>query len=230
MNRIRFPKEGKMKKNYMPIVFAGILMMIFLYGCSTFRDSFSNNASSLPPNPEVGQTEPANVQAPSSTVAQSEAAADKTHRDMPAEQPGSDAVNDGKTTLAVLQEAVVNDLPTKAEDDKLVFTYKVRENLDVQVIFENETAYDAVQLGLSLLNKFSDKEYVPGVEEEDFFPKFFAMINVETRDGLLYISEKEAVAFATTMYLEYQRKVMPSERAVQIRKREVVDQDIIPSS
>lgn len=56
------------------------------------------------------------------------------------------------------------------------------------------------------------------------------MINVETRDGLLYISEKEAVAFATSMYLQYQRKVMPSERAVQFRKREVVDQDIIPSS
>jgi len=62
------------------------------------------------------------------------------------------------------------------------------------------------------------------------FPKFFAMINIETRDGLLYISEKEAVTFATSMYMEYQRKVMPSERAVRIRKREVVDQYIIPSS
>jgi hypothetical protein len=54
------------------------------------------------------------------------------------------------------------------------------------------------------------------------------MVHVETRDGLLYISEKEAVSFATTMYLEYQRKVMPAERAVRIRKREVVDQYIIP--
>ena len=218
-----------MKRNNLPIVMAGILLMIFLYGCSTFRESSSSDASSLPPNPEVDQTDPANAKAPPSTVGQSEVSAQKALQDSQAVQPGS-AVNDRELSRVALQEAVVNDLPSTAADDKLVFTYSVRENLDVQVVFENETAYDAVQLGLSLLNKFSEKDYVPGVEEEAFFPKFFAMINVEIRDGLLYISEKEAVAFATSMYMEYQRKVMPSERAVRIRKREVVDQYIIPSS
>lgn len=219
-----------MKRNKILIVMTGILLMIFLYGCSTFRESFSSDAPLAPPNPEVDRTDPANVQAPSSTVDQSEAAAEKTLQDMQMEQPGPDAVNDREPSRVARQEAVVNGLPSTAADEILVFTYKVRENLDVQVIFENETAYDAVQLGLSLLNKFSEKDYVPGVEEEAFFPKFFAMINVETRDGLLYISKKEAVAFATSMYLEYQRKVMQSEQAIKIRKREVVDQYIIPSS
>lgn len=113
---------------------------------------------------------------------------------------------------------------------KLVFTYKVRENLDVQVTFENETAYDAVQLGLSLLNKCQDKKYIPGVEEAAFFPEFFAMVNIETRDGLLFISEKEAVGFASLMFTEYQKKVLPPEQVKKLSKRPVVDQYIVPGS
>ena len=116
------------------------------------------------------------------------------------------------------------------EDSKLVFTYKVRENLDVQVTFENETAYDAVQLGLSLLNKCQDKRYIPGVEEAAFFPEFFAMVNIDIQDGLLFISEKEAVNFASFMFTEYQRKVLPPDRVKSLSKRPVVDQYIVPGS
>ena len=116
------------------------------------------------------------------------------------------------------------------EGKKMVFSYMVRENLDVQVTFENETAYDAVQLGLSLLNKCQVEAYVPGVEEQTFFPEFFAMVNVDTSDGLLYISEKEAVNFASAMFIEYQNKVLPPERIKNMREPHVVDKYIVPQS
>jgi hypothetical protein len=100
----------------------------------------------------------------------------------------------------------------------------------VQVTFENETACDAVQLGLSLLNKCQDNRYVPGVEEASFFPESFAMVNIDTSDGLLFISEKEAVRFASFMFTEYQRKVLPPEQVKNMSKRPVIDQYIVPGS
>lgn len=45
--------------------------------------------------------------------------------------------------------------------------------LDAQVTIENRSAYDAVQLGLILLNKCRIKGYVPAIEEQEFFPEFF---------------------------------------------------------
>ena len=127
-------------------------------------------------------------------------------------------------------EPVTSGMQASEPVNTMVFTYKVRENLDVQVTFENETAYDAVQLGLSLLNKCQEKKYVSGVEEADFFPEFFAMVNIDTSDGLLFISEKEAVNFASMMFTEYQKKVLPPERAKSLSKLPVVDRYIIPGS
>ena len=96
--------------------------------------------------------------------------------------------------------------------------------------FENETAYDAAQLSLSLLDQFDKKQTVPGIEKEAFFPEYFAFVNVDNSDGLPYISEQETVAFAAAMYVEYQKKVMPPERANHIRKRHVVVQSLIPET
>ena len=68
------------------------------------------------------------------------------------------------------------------------------------------------------------------MEEAAFFPEFFAMLNIETSDGLPYISEKEAVAFASFMFTEYQKKVLPPEQVKKSRKRPVVDQYIVRGS
>lgn len=134
-----------------------------------------------------------------------------------------------KDTVAASQpEPVISEIQSPKGDNNLVFTYMVRENLDIQVTFENETAYDAMQLGLSLLNKSQDKNYVPAVEEDAFFPEFFAMVNIDTSDGLLYISEKEAVRFAGIMFTEYQKKVLTSEQLKNMSERRVVDKHIIP--
>ena len=139
-----------------------------------------------------------------------------------------DNPNPSDAEVAGEAEPVLSEVQTPKAVSKLIFTYKVRENLDVQVTFENETAYDAVQLGLSSLNKCQENRHVPGVEEEAFFPEFFAMVNIDTSDGLLYISEKEAVSFASVMFSEYQKKVLPPEQVKRLSRRPVVDQYIVP--
>jgi hypothetical protein len=37
------------------------------------------------------------------------------------------------------------------------------------------------------------------------------MVNVDVSDGLLYISEKEAIEFSRAMFAEYQKKVTPED-------------------
>jgi hypothetical protein len=134
------------------------------------------------------------------------------------------------TVAASQPETAISEIQLPKGANNLVFTYKVRENLDVQVTFENETAYDAMQLGLTLLNKSQNNNYVPAVEEDAFFPEFFAMVNIDTSDGLLYISEKEAVNFAVIMFTQYQKKVLTPEQLKNMSERQVVDKYIVPGS
>jgi hypothetical protein len=111
----------------------------------------------------------------------------------------------------------------------LKFSYQIRDSLDAQVTFENRKAYNAVQLGLTLLDKCRIKDYVPAIEEQEFFPEFFAMVNVNVSDGLLYISEKEAINFSKAMFAEYQKKVTPEDHLKAMRQRQVVENfSIIP--
>ncbi len=111
----------------------------------------------------------------------------------------------------------------------LQFSYQIRDSLDAQVTFENRKAYNAVQLGLTLLNKCRIKDYVPAIEEQEFFPEFFAMVNINVSDGLLYISEKEAIDFSRAMYVEYQKKVTPEDHLKAMRQRQVVENfSVIP--
>jgi hypothetical protein len=64
---------------------------------------------------------------------------------------------------------------------------------------------------------------VPAIEEEEFFPEFFAMVNINLSDGLLYILEKEAVAFSKAMFAQYQNKVTPEDHLQAMRQRQVVE-------
>jgi hypothetical protein len=112
----------------------------------------------------------------------------------------------------------------------LYFTYAIRENLQVKVTLENQKAYDAVQMGLYMLQhaRAKDGERVPGIEEPDFFPEFFVMINVDISDGLLLITEEEAKNFARAMYLEYQKKVVPSDYLISTRKSRLLEDIMLP--
>jgi hypothetical protein len=91
------------------------------------------------------------------------------------------------------------------QDGVLYLNYPVQEGITVQVTLENQTAYNATQLGLFIVGHLLKTEKPVSVESPDFFPKYFSMINVDIEDGLLYISEKEATDFARQSYLEYQR-------------------------
>ena len=95
------------------------------------------------------------------------------------------------------------------KEESICFIYSINETLSVKITLENQRTYDAIQLGLYLLQYMEEDEQIPGVEDEKFFPKYFAMINIEIEDGLLFISEKEAKNFVCDMYLEYQKKVVP---------------------
>ncbi len=119
-------------------------------------------------------------------------------------------------------EAVPEATIPDSSSQPLQFSYQIRDSLDAQVTFENRKAYNAVQLGLTLLNKCRIKDYVPAVEEQEFFPEFFAMVNINVSDGLLYISEKEAIDFSRAMYVEYQKKVTPEDHLKAMRQRRVV--------
>ncbi len=89
----------------------------------------------------------------------------------------------------------------------LDFTYPAQEGVEVRIVFENERAYDAVQLGLYLLAQIEKREETLRVENKDFFPKYLAVVNTDIADGLLRISEREAKAFARSTYVGYQQMV-----------------------
>jgi hypothetical protein len=91
------------------------------------------------------------------------------------------------------------------QDEAVYLSYPVQEGITVQITLENQTAYNATQLGLFIVGHLLKTEKPVSVESSDFFPKYFSMINVNIEDGLLYISEKEATDFARQSYLEYQR-------------------------
>ncbi len=126
-------------------------------------------------------------------------------------------------------EAVPEATIPDSSSQPLQFSYQIRDSLDAQVTFENRKTYNAVQLGLTLLNKCRIKDYVPAIEEQEFFPEFFAMVNINVSDGLLYISEKEAIDFSRAMYAEYQKKVTPEDHLKAMRQRQVVENfSVIP--
>ena len=112
------------------------------------------------------------------------------------------------------------------------FTYSIRETLHVKVTLENQKAYDAVQMGLFMLQHARDKEEekVPSIEDQAFFPEFFVMINVDISDGLLLISEEEAKNFARAMYLGYQKKVVPSDYLISTRKSRLLEDIVMPKA
>jgi len=95
------------------------------------------------------------------------------------------------------------------KENSIHFVYSINETLSVKITLENQRTYDAIQLGLYLLQSIEEDQKIPGIENEKFFPKYFAMINIDISDGLLFISEKEAKNFVCDIYLEYQKKVVP---------------------
>jgi hypothetical protein len=119
--------------------------------------------------------------------------------------------------------------PPCVDDIPLYFTYSIRETLHVKVKLENQKAYDAVQMGLYMLQhaRKGEEKKVPSVEDPDFFPEFFVMINVDISDGLLLISEEEAKNFARAMYLGYQKKVVPTDYLISTRKSRLLEDIIV---
>jgi len=101
-------------------------------------------------------------------------------------------------------------------------TYPLKEGLSLEVTFENQRAQDASQLGLFMLSKTEDREKVVSVEDAEFFPKYFAIINSNIDDGLLFISEKEARSFVQAAYLQYQSSVTSKVDLQKYRKTHVL--------
>lgn len=115
---------------------------------------------------------------------------------------------------------------------EVYFTYPLGETLNVKVTFENREACDAVEMGLYLLRQTNgeDEEEVPFVEDQAFFPKYLVMINVDISDGLLLISENEAKHFAHAKYLEYQKKVVPSDYLPSKHQRRLLEDIKVPKT
>lgn len=106
-------------------------------------------------------------------------------------------------------------------------SYPVQEGLSVQVTFENQKAMDATQVGLILLSKSRGQQTAVSVEAPEFFPEYFAMVNLDIEDGLLFVSESEARHFARAAYKGYQSGVVPPEYFEDMRQPKVL-QDILP--
>jgi len=102
--------------------------------------------------------------------------------------------------------------------------YPLKEGLHLQVKFESDNAYDASQLGLFMMCKTEKREKVVGVEDAEFFPKYFSIINSNIDDGLLYISEKEATTFAQAAYLQYQTGVTSAADLHKYKKTRVLSE------
>lgn len=137
------------------------------------------------------------------------------------------------TGCSTISSALHKPSPVEPESDStlsgviqgpLQFNYPVRESLDVSITFENQRAYDAVQLGLSLLDQRKDMGNVPGIEDPEFFPDFFALVNLDITDGLLMISEVEAANFARETYLQFQKTIVPPGYLRNMRKHRIVQE------
>ena len=111
----------------------------------------------------------------------------------------------------------------KEEPKDVSITYPIDDDLEVKVVFESQKAIDATQLGLSMLSKERQFVRIVRVEDPDFFPEYFAMVNIKIEDGLLFVSNKEAENFAKIIYLQYQKKVAPADCLKKFRERRVID-------
>jgi len=100
--------------------------------------------------------------------------------------------------------------------------YSLKEGLDLEVSFESRKSYDASQLGLFMLSQTEKRPAVVSVEDDDFFPRYFSIINVNIEDGLLYISEDEATHFAQAAYLQYQSGVTSATDLKKYKKTHVL--------
>lgn len=140
----------------------------------------------------------------------------------------NNALKDINATPSEKIETAAMAAEPKTIEGPLNFNYPVRETLDVSITFENHKAYDAVQLGLSLLDQSKEMGDVPSIEDPDFFPDYFSLVNIDISDGLLLITEEEAANFARETYLEYQKKIVPAGYLRSMRKHRIV-QEILSS-
>lgn len=107
--------------------------------------------------------------------------------------------------------------------ESVPISYPIDDTLEVKIIFESQRAVDATQLGLSMLSKHREMQRTVRVEEPEFFPEYFAMVNIKIEDGLLFISNKEAENFAKIIYLQYQKKVAPEDCLKRFRERRTIE-------
>lgn len=106
-------------------------------------------------------------------------------------------------------------------------TYNPGQRLQVNITFESDKAREATQLGLYMISQNEGREETLNIDDEEFFPKYFSMINTEVSDGLLYISNSEAYNFALVTYTKYQDDVTP-EAYQELRKRRILNDVILP--
>ncbi len=125
--------------------------------------------------------------------------------------------------LSIFVVSCATQVAPKVEPTDVAISYPIDDDLEVKVVFESQKAIDATQLGLSMLSKERQFVRTIRVEDPDFFPEYFAMVNIKIEDGLLFVSNKEAENFAKIIYLQYQKKVAPADCLKKFRERRVID-------
>lgn len=123
-------------------------------------------------------------------------------------------------TVAVMANLITGCATT---DKSVSFSYPIDDKLDVMVKFECKKAVDATQLGMLLLNKAEGVEPSVRVDSPGFFPEYFAMVNVNIEDGLLYISNREAKNFVQVVYKNYQKKSESTDFMRKHRDRRTIE-------
>lgn len=106
-------------------------------------------------------------------------------------------------------------------------SYNPGERLRVNITFQSEKAREATRLGLYMISQNEGREKTLNIDDEEFFPKYFSIINTEVSDGMLYISNQEAYNFALLSYTKYQDDVTPEEYR-DLRKRQILSDVILP--
>lgn len=112
-------------------------------------------------------------------------------------------------------------------DETIPVEYSISDGLKVTIIFESPRAYNRTQLGLTMLNKTENKGTIVRVDEQDFFPEYFAIVNTKIDDGLLFISDEESYQFARRTFRAYQKKVTPTELLLDVSKSQLFEEIII---